>query len=71
MSRGLSPLLEKLLLQAEQGKSLVHITQRKTEAQKAYDKTMAQLETFVPKTAAKPAVKKARIIKPANLIQTP
>jgi len=32
---------------------------------------MAQLETFVPKTAAKPAVKKARIIKPAKLVQTP
>ncbi|WP_454064997.1 hypothetical protein [Candidatus Nitrospira salsa] len=71
MSRGLPPLQEELLLQAEQGKSLAHITQRKTEAQKAYDRAMAQLETFVPKTAAKPAVKKARIIKPAKLVQTP
>ena len=32
---------------------------------------MAQLETFVPKTAEKPAVKKPRIIKPAKLVQTP
>ncbi len=68
---GLPPLLEKLLLQAEQGKSLAHITQGETEAQKAYDRAMVQLETFVPKTAEKPAVTKPRIIKPAKLVQTP
>ena len=32
---------------------------------------MAQLETFAPKTAGKPAVKKSRIIKPAKLVETP
>ena len=63
--------LEQLLHQVEQGKSLAHITQGETEAQKAYDKAMALLETFVPKTAEKPAVKKQRIIKPAKLVQTP
>ena len=55
----LLPLLEKLLLQAEQGKNLAHITQGKTETLKAYDRAMAQLETFVQKTAEKRAVKKA------------
>lgn len=63
--------LEQLLHQVEQGKSLAHITQGETEALSEYDKAMALLETFVPKTAEKPVVKKQRIIQPAKLVQTP
>ena len=63
--------LEQLLHQVEQGKSLAHITQGETEGLSEYDKAMALLETFVPKTAERPVVKKQRIIQPANLVPTP
>ncbi len=63
--------LENILHQVEQGKSLAHLIQGETEAQKEYDRAVAQLEVFVEKTSEKTTVKKQRIIEPAKLVQTP
>jgi hypothetical protein len=78
--------LEALREQAQKEESLAHITEAEAEAVKVFDAAVGRIEDFVRKLAEQskpkgnglgkltlppPAVKKQRIIKPADLVKTP
>jgi hypothetical protein len=74
--------LESLKQQVEREESLAHISQAEAEAVREFDAAIARIEEYTTRQAAAPvgkgngqtttvAVKKQRVVKPAELVKTP